>query len=445
MGGRGGITLWGQQFETGVDGHLAIEDHHSRDSFNRLRVSMPVALFDGNFSPYYDTDLWDELEATSGTVTHNPTTRQVTLSVATTANSRAVLSSRQYLHYQPGRGQLVLMTGCFGALDATNVKKRIGYFGESNGLFFEGTGGLMYVVVRTKTSGTVVDYPVVQSSWNYDKMDGTGPSRKVVDWAKRQIFVIQFQWLGVGQVIFGLDIDGEIFPVHMFNHANTTLNGSAVLPYMQIANLPVRYEVVNTGATGTAATMTAICANVSTEGGQQIERGKQFTASATAPRAVTSRRALVSIRPTLDWDDVENSYVYRGDINLEDVHLLGINNTGTGYQLVELVYNPTLTVSGGALTWARTTGSAVEYCLHGDANAGAFTNGTVVSSWIIPSAASTGSTARQPIDANVDITARWPLCADIAGTSSRVLSVVVTNLVGSVPTAIATINWREIY
>ena len=63
-------------------------------------------------------------------------------------------------------------------------------------------------------------YP--QSSWNYDKMDGTGPTRMVLDTTKGNVFEIGFQYLGQGNAFFGIENseDGIISPVHVIKNAN---------------------------------------------------------------------------------------------------------------------------------------------------------------------------------------------------------------------------------
>lgn len=63
-------------------------------------------------------------------------------------------------------------------------------------------------------------YP--QSSWNYDKMDGTGPTRQVLDTTKGNVFEIGFQYLGQGNAYFGIEDSesGIIEPVHVIKNAN---------------------------------------------------------------------------------------------------------------------------------------------------------------------------------------------------------------------------------
>jgi len=107
-----------------------------------------------------------------------------------------------------------------------------------------------------------VDTVVLQSAWNVDKLDGTGPSGVTIDPTKAQIFWLDMEWLGVGSVRMGVVVDGQFFLCHIWHHAN---NENGV--YISTPNLPCRYEIYNDG-TGAAAELEAICATVISEGGQ---------------------------------------------------------------------------------------------------------------------------------------------------------------------------------
>jgi hypothetical protein len=61
---------------------------------------------------------------------------------------------------------------------------------------------------------------VNQSSWNGDKLDGTGPSGLTLDPTKAQILWMDFEWLGVGSVRCGFIINGVFYVCHTFNNAN---------------------------------------------------------------------------------------------------------------------------------------------------------------------------------------------------------------------------------
>jgi hypothetical protein len=179
-------------------------------------------------------------------------------------NDFAIRQTFQRFNYQAGKSQLALLTGKLSTVD--NVNSRIGLiegevgseatpFNAYNGIYFSSVNGTVYVNIMKNGSNTAI----AQSSWNIDKMDGGGPSRKTLDFTKVQIFVIDFEWLGVGRVRFGFNIDGVTYPVHQFVHANLTTS-----VYTKTPNLPVRYEIRSTGG---ADSMQKICASIMSEGG----------------------------------------------------------------------------------------------------------------------------------------------------------------------------------
>ena len=241
---------------------VSFKDSANLDAFSRLRVSQPTTLFDSK--QLYDSAplFWDDAQ-TSGSGTssaHSTALAATTMSVSNATAGTRVRQTKRCFNYQPGKSSLVLLTGVLGTA-STGITRRVGYFNGSNGLFFQLAGSVLSCVVRSSTSGSPVDTVVAQSAWNLDKLDGTTASRITLDVTKAQIFLIDFEWLGVGRVRFGFVIDGIVYYCHEVLNAN---EASAV--YMSSPNLPLRYEIVNGGA-GAAATLVHICTTVISEGG----------------------------------------------------------------------------------------------------------------------------------------------------------------------------------
>jgi len=139
----------------------------------------------------------------------------------------------------------------------SNVRKRVGFFDTDDGFFFEQDGTDLKVVRRTFASGSPVDTAVNQSLWNLDPLDGTGLSGLSLDETDINTWVIEFDWTGGGKVKFGVKIDGNIIFVHEFfgNNVLTT-------PYTTVSTLPIRLELENTAAAGTATTIKLYAASI---------------------------------------------------------------------------------------------------------------------------------------------------------------------------------------
>ena len=88
------------------------------------------------------------------------------------------------------------------------------------------------------------DTKIPQSQFNYDTIDGTGPTGFNVDLNKMQMIGIQFSWYGAGFIDYMIrGNDGNWITAHRIK--NNNVNNEA---YMRSGNLPVRYSIENEGA-----------------------------------------------------------------------------------------------------------------------------------------------------------------------------------------------------
>ena len=100
----------------------------------------------------------------------------------------------------------------------------------------------------------IVDLKIPQSKFNYDRIDGNGPSGFNIDVTKMQMYAIQYSWYGAGFIDFIIRGPlGEFITVHRFT--NNNVNTEA---YMRSGNLPCRYEVSNFTSLGKTAVATGI-------------------------------------------------------------------------------------------------------------------------------------------------------------------------------------------
>lgn len=392
------------------DGHV--------DAFARLRVSDPVGLFDSQFQYDKQPLLWNETTANNGTATHLPNESAIRMRAATDSGSHVILQTRAYHRYQPGKSQLIFAT--FNYEEAVeNNRKCIGYFDDNNGVFLEQNGTVCSVVLRSSTSGSVVETRVVQASWNIDPLDGTGPSGITIDLTKTQILVIDLQWLGVGAVRFGFDVDGVPYYAHAFNNAN-----ALTVPYMTTANLPVRYEIINDAAIGAATDLKAICASVISEGGFSDALAFPFSAdNGVAGTTVgTTEIPIISGRPAATFNSITNQSIFL----MRSVELAAaVRNIK-----YRLLLNATLT---GASFAAPNGFSAGEI----DTSATSFTGGVEVDAVTLLA----GGQVRG--GASLGDLGRIPFGFDIDGTNPDVLTVVAeASAAGG--SAYVTLRWKEI-
>jgi hypothetical protein len=244
-------------------------DNARHDAFGRLRVSDPYTVFDSKELNGSGSRIWSEIVNGTATSVKDDDNSQYLLN-APNSGDYAIRQTKQRYQYQAGKSQLALLTGVLPTV--ADSRGLIGLVEEDqstnsapyeayNGMYFmnsnDGTTAVDGMHVCVSKNG--VHNRVNQNDWNIDRMDGNGPSNKIADWSKAQIFMIDFEWLGVGRVRFYLNIDGVSYQVHEFEHANAV---SSV--YVKSPNLPVRYEARSSGGN---LTVQKICASIQSEGG----------------------------------------------------------------------------------------------------------------------------------------------------------------------------------
>lgn len=268
QGGGGGISKTTLQESNATIGKVLIagQDNATVDAFVRQRVSEPTTIFDSKQIHDNQPLFWDDAEVSgAGTSTvHSQATASTVMTVADSTAGKRVRQTFQRFNYQPGKSQLIFMTGTLSLSGAgEGITAGMGLFDDDNGFFIKADNGTLYCVKRSSTSGAAVDTEVPQSSWNLDTMDGNGPSGVTLDPTKSQILILDYEWLGVGRARMGFVIDGLVIYFHQFVHANLETG-----VYMSTPNLPLRYEIENDG-TGGDATLEHICSTVISEGGVQ--------------------------------------------------------------------------------------------------------------------------------------------------------------------------------
>ena len=346
------------------------------DAFGRVRVSQPYTLFDSQNR--YAADNQFEV-STTGTGTSSFLSNEATVQLEVTGAGVGSVIRQTYrsFPYQPGKGLLILTTFVMDSSTSANLTQQVGYYNTQNGVFFKRTGSTNSFVLRsnsTPTPGTPSDTRIVnQSSWNGDKLDGTGDSGFTLDTTKAQILWMDFEWLGVGSIRCGFIIDGQYIVCHTFTNANEI---SSV--YMTTAILPLRYEIVTTTA-AVAASMKTICCSVVSEGGFEQTSIDHVARRTTILTTIgTTFLPVVSIRLA---SGRTGAVVIPNRVQI-------LPTTSQNYEIA-LVKNPTLT---GA-TWASTvpSNSNVEF----DVAATAMTGGTIAQTDFLASntAGGTGSTS----------------------------------------------------
>lgn len=324
------------------------------DSFGRLRTSNPKTIFMSQNIGAEDGKFDTQIIGTANTV-YSVTESTVLMNVSTNNNDAVIRQSKAAIPYQPGKSCQVMISFVMDEPKA-NLVQRVGYFDESNGIYLENDGETNNLVLRSNTTGTLVETRIPQDEWNFDTFDGTGyphqtntdKLNKELDVSKGNILWLDLEWLGVGDVRIGFVVDGIPYVAHVFHgdNRNTTT-------YMTTACLHVRHEIRNVGTTASSSTMRQICSAVMSEGDFNIQgkiegTGRGFTIAAADTLATAGTDyPMIAFRLKAGRQNnivIPNSF-----------HVYVDSNSTVSYRVWR---NPT--VSGG--TWeTRSTASPIEY------------------------------------------------------------------------------------
>lgn len=400
------------------------------DAFGRLRISQPFTLFDSSHR-FSDNGLWSTSNTAGGTYAFVANQSTIDLTVNTTANAEVIRETTKVFSYQPGKSLLVMNTFAMSTPKA-NLRQRVGYFGAYNGVYLENDGTTNYLVLRSYTTGSIVETRVAQANWNVDKFDGTGYSAQGsqpehtngIDVSKTNILWFDIEWLGVGDLRCGFVVDGKMVVAHVFHNDNRN-----TVPYMTTATLPLRYEIKNTGTTASSSTFKQICSTVMSEGGYELYGSQQgiqtpVTAPVDLPTPAGTYYPIISLRLKASPDRLDAVVI------LTALSILGItNNAFYNWQV-----RTNAVTTGG--TWVSAgDNSAVEYKIDG----GTVTGGRILASGF--SGATTQSVS--PVDILKEALFKFQLERNgLTGTPFELTLVAATQTAGA--DIYASLDWEEI-
>jgi hypothetical protein len=349
------------------------------DSFGRIRVSEPYTLFDSQ-NRYIKDPQFDESLTGSATTTYVANEGVVDMDVTIASGDKVIRQSKRRFPYQPGKSLLVLTTFVLDEAQ-TELRQRVGYFDDNNGVFLQLDDDELSFVLRSYVTGSVVDTrKVAKSNWNIDKFDGTGPSGLTLDITKAQILFFDFEWLGVGSVRCGFVINGKFYLAHAYHNANLIST-----TYMTTAILPVRYEIEAKAALTSAAKLKQICSTVISEGGYQQKSFLHWARRTTDTELSTSFEPLVSIRLNAS----------RLGAVVIPARFVVLPQTSPADYEVALIKNATLTSA------SYTTGSFTNVDF--DVAATALSGGTIVDVVYVSSSNQSRGSLEQAVDYNFDL------------------------------------------
>jgi len=320
-------------------------DSPNLDAFGRLRTAAVQNLLD--IKHVYDKNPLQVNEVTAGTATSVFNQEYARVRMSTSSNNDLVIrQTKTHPIYQPGKSQL--FEGSFSNFQLeTNVIKRVGCFTTTtastynsvfDGFFLESNGTSNTISFQIWRSGTTI-FSASTTTWETNEFDPTN-----LIWSNTQLMTVDYQWLGVGRLRFGLALSGQTF---YFTEHNCSNNESLV--YMSSPNQPIRYEIRQVGSGSGSFDM--ICSQVSTEGalnGLYSTVGVIHSSTATLSTSGT-KYPYIGYRLKQSYKSVTSQY-----------SSLSLLNTSNDNYLMTIEFNPTLSATP---TWTDIPNSPFQYSL----------------------------------------------------------------------------------
>lgn len=196
--------------------------------FNQLLIAEETPLIQIHFVYGIFSDLTLTNIGNGGTVTSLQSIANISSSIST--NGFANIYSKKIIHYRSGQSSIVRLSALF-TQGVTGSRQEIGLSNGSDSLLF----GYNDTVFGIKIIRNGVETFIPQSSWNKDKLDGTGKSEISLDPTKGNIYLITFQWLGFGTLCFYIySPTGNLILVHQVQYANDNTVVSLVNPSFKL-------------------------------------------------------------------------------------------------------------------------------------------------------------------------------------------------------------------
>lgn len=311
------------------------------DAWGKAKVVNDFSLFHGLWTVDVPDVMW--IEYIDGVESPKTNATSIDGQLSVTSNGGTVsLTSKRHPRYQPNRGLLYSSSVRLPNKNA-NSERNFGAFNAQFGVFFRLKAGVLYACRRTTTTALVtsiideeIDVKMLPESFDVEKGN---------------IYDIQMQWRGVGNIKFfvGDPETGLSVLIH-------TMKLLGTMDGLSIGNpaLPIGYEAKNITED---ATIFSGCVDITSEGGFKENRQRGVVVSGEVPLATTETPVLL-----LHIPDTTTS----GWINTRDVAMRRIRGYADENTQIRVYYTRNGTVFIGTAWTSTDTQNTAEYSTNGD-------------------------------------------------------------------------------
>lgn len=294
---------------------------------------------------------------------------------ATTANSCAVLNtsgsagsfagieSLTALRYITGHEAHAFFTAAFTGPTAANTSQYIGILDSVNGFAVGYKGTSFGILFRNGGAESFIP----QSSFNADKLDGTGPSGFLYNPANINIFRIAYGWLGAAAIKFHImNSNGNWILFHVIQQPGSSPNPSIRNPMLSMSA-----EVFDPSG-GTQLALRTASWNMAVVDMNDKVGNRPFTVTTTKTIPSTTETHVLTI---------QNQNTFQGSINSINITFANFiaNRTASGGTTLIIRIYKNATVTGTSFSPVNATTSVTSF-----STAGTYTIGTGTLLFIAP-------------------------------------------------------------
>lgn len=358
-----------------------------------------------------NSNIYSSRTTLSSTVTYDSVLSQIKLTLGTANTALAEIRTNQYFKVQLGKVSIYRQAIQFDSL-GNNNSTSIGPFDDDNGFYFKVENSSLKIgFVDSMSTGLTNEYS--NTSFNVDKLDGSGPSGIILDLTKLNLYEIRAAWHG----ILYLEYYVNGFLVHKLSTYNLTSK-----PILKINKLPLSVKSINTGIS-TVTTVNYNSASILVQNGQEPYT-TSYSIGNDQVKYLKSETPVLSIK----IKSTINSQINRTVVIPKKIFMF-TNGSRIKYKLI---LNSTLT--GSSFTSVNTN-SGIEY----DTNSSSYSGGDLIFS---------GYLASQDKDEQIDISNLFSLYGknlkqDCFLTNTDILTVVVASDSEVFTRVSSTIIWNE--
>lgn len=314
------------------DGSLRININEPLSAFGDLRNVELTPQVQVTFPYNLNSDLVFSTGSNGGVATQADSMAVISSSVD--PSGTAEISTLRILKYRAGLGGIARYTTLYETSSANSTQTH-GPGDDTDGFFFGYNGTQFGTLIRKNGSDTWT----AQSSWSEDVMDGTGPSKMTLDPTKLNVYAIEYQWLGAGEINFKIEDEetGKLIDVHKVKFANSDTQPSIFNP-----NLPIEMKIIKTSGAEDIRMKSASMAGF-VEGKNIILGPSNNTAGTTT---ATTETAVFNLR---------NKSTYVGKTNRIRAYLRNLSFANDKNQLATITVYRNATL-GGVASWSDING-----------------------------------------------------------------------------------------